>query len=1339
MLAVTALLSSLAVAQLPRLAGGAPGSTPISGSFFADFDRDGTIDPIELVDAGDRALPPAGITATITDAAGTSLPCSTTATTYSCATEQLIGTNFRVEFALSNDDETAGWTATFQGPDSQSSVQMVKAGGSANFGIVPPSKCPVDGVGVANNPNTADGKVWTTCFVNGRRTNAANAPALVGMNFDDQGAVEKIGLIGGLGAVWGIAYDEWDSTLFTSAYLKRHSDLGPKGLAGLYWSTYPSTTWSSVDLSALPGAPAYGAPGDPALTAAARGLGGSNAPSLDAATFGLIGKRGIGDIDVMPDGRTLLVANLYQRTVDLYDVDGARLGNDPVFMRSVQVTDPGCGDGAFEIHALKAFDSDTGLVGVTCTAQTSQNKADLAAHVVSFELSDANASDVLFSQSLAYTRGCQNSLCANPANGFNGDYEPWLDTYGAATAHHVFEVGKDNRLVFYAQPIFSDIEIDSDGSLIMAFMDRSGNQWGWFNRSPNSGDTNMYRTNHSGELLRACNTSSQAGVLNWVIEGSSGCDSQSKFPNGAAQLGDNDYHGGPLTDAEWYGADGYEQHTEASQGGIYSHPIRDQLAVSVESFNPQGAGIAWYNNSNGQPRNGDIDRPGRQLIAGNDGGDTSFGKAINLGDVEGCAIAMQIGNFVWLDLDGDGVQDPGETPLAGVRVFLVDSKGLTVAWTTTDEFGHYTFDSYDGLEPGTEYTLEFDVLTNTTPLPHGFTNEDLVETLPNATVGGSDTTDSDVRNAVISLVTGPAGTNDHSFDAGFTLPFDLALDKVVDIETVDINASSATFVLTVHNQGQTVENFSVADYLDYPTTGVWVDFSTASNPAGTTDALATGTYSGLVDLDFDGVGDVPLAYEWDGSNPRQPVVNFTGVLPAGQAIRVPITLEWAEPLPDGLRFLENWAEITNFDDGDDTTGDAQSGDLVDVDSTPDGDSANDNQPGSPGDQTDDEIDEDGKQGGDEDDHDVAGFQWFDLALMKRLADGSNLAAVTPGSTVTFVITVVNQGLIDAKDVVVTDYLPAGLTLADNDWAAQPDGTISTMVASLPIGQSLPIDLTVTVAANATGQINNWAEISQATPIDENGNTITDGDGRPIPDIDSVADGDATNDNQPSGPNAGTDDELGENGLAGGDEDDHDVAGITVSSTTTTSTGSSTTIAPVTTTTLQGSTTTVQGSTTTVQGSTTTLAGPTSTTQVPITTSTLVTTTTGIGANSSTTSSTPSTSTSSLTSATTAPTSSSSQALISGTTTSTGPFRSTGSTATIVVPDQSLGRSPRVADALVNATPGTPLAGTERLGAAPARAMAYTGSTSLPMVLFGFGLVLVGLSFYVQGRQRRTSN
>ena len=63
------------------------------------------------------------------------------------------------------------------------------------------------------------------------------------------------------------------------------------------------------------------------------------------------------------------------------------------------------------------------------------------------------------------------------------------------------------------------------------------------------------------------------------------------------------------------------------------------------------------------------------------------------------------GNFVWEDIDADGIQDPGEDGMEGVRVRLFNASGAEVASTVTDGDGEYEFLD---LTPGT-YHLEIDI------------------------------------------------------------------------------------------------------------------------------------------------------------------------------------------------------------------------------------------------------------------------------------------------------------------------------------------------------------------------------------------------------------------------------------------------------------------------------------------------------------------------------------------------------------------------------------------------------------------------------------------------------
>ncbi|MTB54023.1 SdrD B-like domain-containing protein, partial [Lewinella sp. W8] len=84
-----------------------------------------------------------------------------------------------------------------------------------------------------------------------------------------------------------------------------------------------------------------------------------------------------------------------------------------------------------------------------------------------------------------------------------------------------------------------------------------------------------------------------------------------------------------------------------------------------------------------------------------------------------------LGDFVFEDVDGDGIQDAGEPGVPNVTVNLKDENGNVIASTTTAGDGSYSFDN---LVPG-DYSVQF-------VLPGGFEYTDLNE-------GGDEALDSD--------------------------------------------------------------------------------------------------------------------------------------------------------------------------------------------------------------------------------------------------------------------------------------------------------------------------------------------------------------------------------------------------------------------------------------------------------------------------------------------------------------------------------------------------------------------------------------------------------------------
>ncbi|MEA3288519.1 MAG: choice-of-anchor D domain-containing protein [Candidatus Marinimicrobia bacterium] len=133
---------------------------------------------------------------------------------------------------------------------------------------------------------------------------------------------------------------------------------------------------------------------------------------------------------------------------------------------------------------------------------------------------------------------------------------------------------------------------------------------------------------------------------------------------------------------------------------------------------------------------------------------------LNKSDGASCPLAESplpttgsVGDKVWIDTDGDGIQDAGEPGLSGVTVSLYGKDNPFIASTTTDENGEYLFEN---LSPS-EYYIIFSAA------PAGFSF-----TLQNQ--GSDDVSDSDADPAdgrTADFFVG-VGSIEEGMDAGFT-------------------------------------------------------------------------------------------------------------------------------------------------------------------------------------------------------------------------------------------------------------------------------------------------------------------------------------------------------------------------------------------------------------------------------------------------------------------------------------------------------------------------------------------------------------------------------------------
>ncbi|MBP2387379.1 putative repeat protein (TIGR01451 family) [Paeniglutamicibacter kerguelensis] len=70
--------------------------------------------------------------------------------------------------------------------------------------------------------------------------------------------------------------------------------------------------------------------------------------------------------------------------------------------------------------------------------------------------------------------------------------------------------------------------------------------------------------------------------------------------------------------------------------------------------------------------------------------------------------SVSVGDFVWIDTDLDGRQDPGEPGIPGVVLDLYGPDGKLIGSTTTDKDGKYTFDHLPVLTGNQKYTVKID-------------------------------------------------------------------------------------------------------------------------------------------------------------------------------------------------------------------------------------------------------------------------------------------------------------------------------------------------------------------------------------------------------------------------------------------------------------------------------------------------------------------------------------------------------------------------------------------------------------------------------------------------------
>ncbi len=745
----------------------------ISGEVFEEFPVNGTtLNTYGVKDGNELGID--DVTVTITDASGN----VTTQTTSGGGTWSDPVSNFpvRVEFTWPNHP----WLESSpDGSGSNTSVQFVSSSStSVDFGLYD-SDCYSD----TENP-----EIMIPVFRDGSSTlgNWVGVNTMTQLNYTTTGIDttvnnNNIATHAETGALYGVAYQKEETRLFSSAFAKRHVGFGPQGSGGVYmfedggsgWDltgsfdlqgVTPSNSGTAIDLGTIDRVDSPG--GNDNF------LGAGNA-TRDMDAYGKVGKVAFGDIDFGPNGKLYLV-NLNQRTLIVMDVDGTTASLDnasaAVLGPLTEVYNlvgasgmPSCTNGEIRPFAL-TFHNGRGYLGVVCDGESDNrfNNDNVEAYVLSFDPDNVGGG---FTQEVQFDNFDYRSGAK--------DWRRWSNTWADTRVSDV----SGSKVA--PQPILSDIEFHENGDMVVGFMDRFGHQIGSQNREPVSGSSTLINGIAHGEILHVCDNSGT-----WEIEGTGSCPT---FHTANGNLL-NDYSGNTPGDESNTGAGEYYNDAqgdldgptaplsgEASNGAFAVLKGTNEIISTVMDPYPEGVdgsfaiygstgGLHWFDRTDGGWNNH------LRLYTSST---VSFRKSHGLGDVELLTppAPIEIGNFVWEDTDMDGIQDPGENPVSGVQVELLQGSTI-VATATTDANGNYIFSSDPNgsttashrynitqLEPNMSYTLRF-------PTTSGSLN------LTSVNSGSNDNIDSDANGSgEITVQTSDipiAGANNHSFDVGYS-------------------------------------------------------------------------------------------------------------------------------------------------------------------------------------------------------------------------------------------------------------------------------------------------------------------------------------------------------------------------------------------------------------------------------------------------------------------------------------------------------------------------------------------------------------------------------------------
>jgi gliding motility-associated-like protein/uncharacterized repeat protein (TIGR01451 family) len=537
---------------------------------------------------------------------------------------------------------------------------------------------------------------------------------------------------------------------------------------------------------------------------------------------------------------------------------------------------------------------------------------------------------------------------------------------------------------------------------------------------------------------------------------------------------------------------------------LFSNLLPGDYAIRFENL-PSGYQVSPSNQGSDDSKDSDADpitltTPVTTLVGGEN--DLTWDLGIN-------QIPASLGDYVWIDTDKDGIQDPSEVGVPNVTVELYSSTGTLIGTDVTDGNGLYLFTN---LNPGTYY-VQF--VTSTLPTGYIVTGPDQ---------GSNDSNDSDANlTGRTNNITLAPGENNITIDMGIYPPdpakaslgnfvwYDNNRNGLQDPSEIGVpNVTVVLFDATGNPIDTTVTSSAgFYSFTDLTPGDYSVRFIVSTIPSG---YQPTGQDQGNDALDSDGnsigqtvvinleAGENDLTWDFGITPILGSIGNFVwhdidqdGTQDSGEPGIPDVKVILYGPGPDGIINTPDDVEITNTitnSNGGYLFPNLNPGDYIvkfDLTTLPS------RYVGSPSDQGNDGTDSDGNNitgltgvinlspGENDMTVDFGAYQpVFDLALAKNLV---TQGPYTVGQSVTYEIVVTNQGQVTAYNIEVTDNIPTGLLFNasnNSNWSLVGSNATTVIDGPLTPGSSQSVQLTFTIDPSFTGtSITNVAQITDA--------------------------------------------------------------------------------------------------------------------------------------------------------------------------------------------------------------------------------------------------------------------